>query len=106
MVRDISKELNKDITIHMSGEETELDRTVIDEIGEPLIHIIRNSADHGIEKPEERISKGKDKAGNIWLRAYQDGNNVVIEVADDGAGIDIEKVRKKYLIKAWKVKKA
>ncbi|NLM10763.1 MAG: chemotaxis protein CheA [Clostridiaceae bacterium] len=99
MVRDISKELNKDITIHMSGEETELDRTVIDEIGEPLIHIIRNSADHGIEKPEERISKGKDKAGNIWLRAYQDGNNVVIEVADDGAGIDIEKVRKKVLDK-------
>lgn len=99
MVRDISKELNKDINLHMSGEETELDRTVIDEIGDPLIHIIRNSADHGIERPEERVSKGKDKAGNIWLRAYQGGNNVVIEVEDDGAGIDIEKVRRKILEK-------
>lgn len=99
MVRDVSKELNKDIVLHMSGEETELDRTVIDEIGEPLIHIIRNSADHGIEKPEERIAKGKERTGNIWLRAYQDGNNVVIEVDDDGAGIDVEKVRRKILEK-------
>jgi len=99
MIRDIAKELNKDINLHMSGEETELDRTVIDEIGEPLIHIIRNSADHGIEMPEERVAKGKDRAGNIWLRAYQDGNNVVIEVDDDGAGIDIEKVKKKIVEK-------
>ncbi|NLX76808.1 MAG: chemotaxis protein CheA [Clostridiaceae bacterium] len=99
MVRDISKELNKDIALHMSGEETELDRTVIDEIGEPLIHIIRNSADHGIEKSEERVKKGKSTTGNIWLRAYQDGNNVVIEVDDDGTGIDIDKVRKKVLEK-------
>jgi len=99
MVRDIAKELNKDIVLHMSGEETELDRTVIDEIGEPLIHIIRNSADHGIEKPEDRIKKGKERTGNIWLRAYQDGNNVIIEVDDDGAGIDIEKVRRKILEK-------
>lgn len=99
MVRDISKELNKDINLHMSGEETELDRTVIDEIGDPLIHILRNSADHGIESPEDRIAKGKDRAGNIWLRAYQGGNNVVIEVEDDGAGIDLEKVRRKILEK-------
>ena len=99
MVRDIAKELNKDIVLHMSGEETELDRTVIDEIGEPLIHIIRNSADHGIEKPEDRIKKGKERTGNIWLRAYQEGNNVIIEVDDDGAGIDIEKVRRKILEK-------
>ncbi len=97
MVRDISKELKKDIVLHMSGEETELDRTVIDEIGEPLIHIIRNSADHGIEKTKDRIAKGKSKTGSIWLRAYQDGNNVVIEVEDDGMGIDIEKVRKKIV---------
>jgi len=99
MVRDISKELKKDIVLHMSGEETELDRTVIDEIGEPLIHIIRNSADHGLEKPEERKAKGKEKTGNIWLRAYQDGNNVVIEVEDDGQGINIEKVRRKIVEK-------
>ena len=99
MVRDISKELKKDMVLHMSGEETELDRTVIDEIGDPLIHIIRNSADHGLEKPEDRKAKGKDKTGNIWLRAYQDGNNVVIEVEDDGQGINIEKVRKKIVEK-------
>ncbi|MBP7175703.1 MAG: chemotaxis protein CheA [Thermoclostridium sp.] len=97
MVRDVSKELRKDMVLHMSGEETELDRTVIDEIGDPLIHILRNSADHGLEKPEDRKSKGKDKTGNIWLRAYQDGNNVVIEVEDDGQGINIEKVRKKII---------
>ena len=97
MVRDISKELNKEINLNMSGEDTELDRTVIDEIGDPLIHIIRNSADHGIETPEERISKGKEPTGNIWLRAFHDGNNVVIEVEDDGEGIDINRVRKKIL---------
>lgn len=97
MVRDISKELNKEINLNMSGEDTELDRTVIDEIGDPLIHIIRNSADHGIETPEERISKGKEPTGNIWLRAFHDGNNVVIEVEDDGKGIDINRVRKKIL---------
>lgn len=99
MVRDISKELKKDMVLHMSGEETELDRTVIDEIGDPLIHIIRNSADHGLEKPKDRIAQGKDKTGNIWLRAYQDGNSVVIEVEDDGRGIDISKVRQKIVEK-------
>jgi len=101
MVRDISKELKKDIVLHMSGEETELDRTVIDEIGEPLIHIIRNSADHGIENTKDRVAKGKSKTGSIWLRAYQDGNNVVIEGEDDGMGIDIEKVRKKIVEKGF-----
>lgn len=99
MVRDVAKELKKDMELHMSGEETELDRTVIDEIGDPLIHIIRNSADHGLEKPDDRIARGKDGTGNIWLRAYQDGNNVVIEVEDDGQGINIEKVRKKIVEK-------
>lgn len=99
MVRDTAKELKKDIVLHMSGEETELDRTVIDEIGDPLIHIIRNSADHGLETPDERRAKGKDVTGNIWLRAYQDGNNVVIEVEDDGQGINIEKVRRKIVEK-------
>jgi len=99
MIRDISRELNKDIKLHMSGEETELDRTVIDEIGDPLIHILRNSADHGLETTEERSKTGKSAAGNIYLRAFQDGNNVVIEVEDDGRGIDVEKVRKKIVEK-------
>ncbi|MCG4584215.1 chemotaxis protein CheA, partial [Anaerosalibacter bizertensis] len=99
MVRDLSKELDKEINLEMSGEETEVDRTVIDEIGDPLIHLIRNSIDHGIEHPDERIKLGKDKEGTVKLKAYPDGNNVVIEVEDDGAGIDHEKVKKKAIEK-------
>ncbi len=99
MIRDIARELDKDINLHMSGEETELDRTVIDEIGDPLIHILRNSADHGLETHEERAKTGKTTFGNIYLRAFQDGNNVVIEVEDDGRGIDVDKVRKKIVEK-------
>ena len=93
MVRDVSKELGKEINLEMSGEETEVDRTVIDEIGDPLIHLIRNSIDHGIESPEKRKESGKNDMGTVKLKAYPDGNNVVIEVEDDGDGIDIEKVR-------------
>ncbi|NLK20782.1 MAG: chemotaxis protein CheA [Epulopiscium sp.] len=93
MIRDLSRKLNKEIELTMSGEETELDRTVIDEIGDPLIHLLRNAADHGLETTEERLQKGKDKIGNIYLRAYQDGNNVVIEVEDDGKGIDTKKIK-------------
>ncbi|MGB3367034.1 MAG: chemotaxis protein CheA, partial [Acidaminobacteraceae bacterium] len=99
MVRDLSKDLGKGIKLNMSGEETEVDRTVIDEIGDPLIHLIRNSIDHGIESPEERISKGKPESGTVSLRAYPDGNTVVIEVEDDGAGIDPDRVAKKALSK-------
>ncbi|MCX7772496.1 MAG: chemotaxis protein CheA [Clostridia bacterium] len=95
MIRDIARELDKEIELQMSGEETELDRTVIDEIGDPLIHILRNSADHGLETRDERAKTGKSSIGNIYLRAYQDGNNVIIEVEDDGRGINIAKVRKK-----------
>ena len=97
MVRDLSKDNSKDITLNMSGEETELDRTVIDEIGDPLIHLIRNAIDHGIEEIEDRVKRNKPANGTVYLRAYQDGNSVVIEVEDDGAGIDIEKVRKKAI---------
>lgn len=97
MVRDLSKDLGKNINLIMSGEETEVDRTVIDEIGDPLVHLLRNSADHGIESPEERVKKGKDKDGTINLIAYQDGNTVVIEVTDDGAGINTEKVKQKAI---------
>ncbi|HHW47816.1 MAG TPA: chemotaxis protein CheA [Clostridiaceae bacterium] len=99
MIRDLSKELGKQVILTMSGEETELDRTVIDEIGDPLIHILRNSIDHGIEPLEKRRELGKPDAGRIYLRAYQDGSNVVIEVEDDGQGIDIEKVKKKAIEK-------
>ena len=99
MVRDLSKNLGKDIVLHMSGEETELDRTVIDEIGDPLIHLLRNAIDHGVEPKEDRIGNGKSSTGNLFLRAYQDGNSVVIEVEDDGAGIDVERVRNKAIEK-------
>ncbi|HYE83999.1 MAG TPA: chemotaxis protein CheA [Clostridia bacterium] len=99
MVRDLSKDLSKDITLNMSGEETELDRTVIDEIGDPLIHLIRNAIDHGIEVKEERVKNNKPVNGTVHLRAYQDGNSVVIEVEDDGKGIDVEKVKKKAIEK-------
>ncbi|HHV73611.1 MULTISPECIES: chemotaxis protein CheA [unclassified Thermoanaerobacterium] len=95
MVRDLSRELNKKITLNMFGQDTEVDRTVIDEIGDPLVHLIRNSIDHGIETPELRIKKGKVETGTINLKAYHEGNNVIIEVSDDGSGINFEKVKKK-----------
>lgn len=97
MIRDIAKDIGKEINLVMSGEETELDRTVIDEIGDPLIHILRNSADHGIESLEKRRTLGKPDAGLINLKAYQDGNNVIIEVDDDGSGINTDGVRKKAI---------
>ena len=99
MIRDISKKLDKKMELYMSGEETELDRTVIDEIGDPLMHMLRNAADHGLESNEERIKAGKPEVGSIFLNAYQDGNNVVIEVRDDGKGVDVEKVKKKAVEK-------
>lgn len=97
MIRDLSKKLDKQIELNISGEETELDRTVIDEIGDPLMHLLRNSADHGLETPEVRRKKGKSEVGSIFLDAYQDGNNVVIEVRDDGNGIDVEFVKAKAI---------
>ena len=97
MIRDLAKKLDKPMELYMSGEETELDRTVVDEIGDPLMHLLRNSADHGLETPDVRISRGKPEVGSIYLDAYQDGNNVVIEVRDDGNGIDIEAVRNKAI---------
>lgn len=95
MIRDLSVELNKDIDFVIKGSDTELDRTVIDEIGEPLIHLIRNAADHGIEDRETRIARGKNPTGTIKLIAYQEGTKAVIKVEDDGNGIDVEKVRSK-----------
>lgn len=99
MIRDLSKKLDKKMELYMSGEETELDRTVVDEIGDPLMHLLRNAADHGLEAAEVRRQKGKPESGSIFLDAYQDGNNVVIEVRDDGAGINTEAVKTKAVNK-------
>lgn len=97
MIRDLSKKLNKEMELVMTGEDTELDRTVIDEIGDPLMHMLRNAADHGLEPTIDRIRKGKPQSGTIKLDAYQDGNNVTIEVSDDGAGVDAERIKNKAL---------
>ncbi|MCM1261606.1 MAG: chemotaxis protein CheA [Butyrivibrio sp.] len=97
MIRDLSKKLDKKMELYMSGEETELDRTVVDEIGDPLMHLLRNSADHGLESAEVRKERGKPEVGSIFLDAYQDGNNVVIEVKDDGNGIDTNAVKNKAI---------
>ena len=99
MIRDLSRKLDKKMELYMTGEDTELDRTVIDELGDPLMHLLRNSADHGLESNEERVRLGKPEVGSIYLDAYRDGNNVTIEVRDDGAGINIEKVKSKAIEK-------
>ncbi|WP_164668976.1 chemotaxis protein CheA [Virgibacillus doumboii] len=92
MIRQLARDLNKSVDIDIIGAETELDRTVIDEIGDPLVHLIRNAMDHGIESPQERKRKGKPEQGTIKLQAYHSGNHVFIEISDDGAGINKEKV--------------
>ncbi len=99
MIRDLSKKLNKKMELYISGEDTELDRTVIDEIGDPLLHLLRNAADHGLESNEERAALGKPETGSIILNAFQEGNNVVIEVKDDGGGINAEKIKQKAIAK-------
>ncbi len=99
MVRQLSRDLNKQINLEVIGADTELDRTVIDEIGDPLVHLIRNSLDHGIESPEVRRAKGKPAEGTVQLRAYHSGNYVFIEIEDDGAGINREKVLEKAISK-------
>ena len=95
MIRDLSVELDKEMELIIHGQDTELDRTVIDEIGEPLIHLIRNAADHGIEGKEERLAKGKDPVGKIRLIAYQEGTKAIIKVEDDGKGLDVQKIKAK-----------
>lgn len=103
MVRDLSTELGKEINFEIKGQETELDRTVIDEIGESIVHLLRNSVDHGIESREERIKTGKNPVGNVTVTAYQEGNKAVIKVEDDGKGLDIEKIRKKAISKGMDI---
>lgn len=97
MIRDLSRKLDKKMELYMTGEDTELDRTVVDQIGDPLQHLLRNSADHGLEDNATRLAKGKPEVGSIFLKAFQEGNNVIIEVGDDGNGIDVDAVRTKAL---------
>ncbi|MFC3848107.1 chemotaxis protein CheW [Helicobacter baculiformis] len=99
MVRDLSRELGKSIELVIDGEETELDKSIVEEIGDPLIHIIRNSCDHGIEKPEDRKMLGKPETGRVELSAYNEGNHIVIKITDDGAGLDPDKLKEKAIEK-------
>ena len=99
MVRDLSRELGKEVNFEIEGEEIELDRTILTEISDPLMHIIRNSLDHGIEAPEERVEKGKPRQGQVTLRASRERDHVVIQVEDDGAGLDVERIKRKAIEK-------
>ncbi|WP_456434306.1 chemotaxis protein CheA, partial [Thermosulfuriphilus sp.] len=99
MVRDLSRKLSKKIRLEISGEETELDKTIIEALGDPMVHLIRNAADHGLETPEERKKVGKPEEGTIWLKAYNKGQSVIIEIEDDGRGIDPNRIRAKALEK-------
>lgn len=99
MIRDLSRELNKKIELEITGEETELDKSIVEEIGDPLVHIIRNSCDHGIETPEARLAAGKEEGGTIQLKAYHEGNHIVIQIIDDGKGLDAEMLKQKSIEK-------
>jgi two-component system chemotaxis sensor kinase CheA len=99
LVRDLSRELGKKVKLIIEGEDTELDKSIIEEIGDPLVHMIRNSVDHGIEPPEERVKLGKPEEGTVWLRAYNEGNMIVIEIKDDGKGMDPEVLKRKAIEK-------
>lgn len=99
MVRDLARDAGKQIELKTCGEETELDKSVIEEIGDPLVHVIRNSCDHGIETPEERKAAGKPEKGNIVLTAGQQGSNIIIKIEDDGRGLDMEAIRRKAVEK-------
>ncbi|SFV56295.1 Signal transduction histidine kinase CheA [hydrothermal vent metagenome] len=99
MIRDLSRELNKKIELVIEGEDTELDKSIVEEIGDPLVHIIRNSCDHGIEPPEERVALGKPETGTVELKAYNEGNHIVIQINDDGRGLDPDKLKQKALEK-------
>ncbi|WP_373069318.1 chemotaxis protein CheW [Sulfurimonas sp.] len=99
MIRDLTRELSKKIELEISGEETELDKSIVEEIGDPLVHIIRNSCDHGVENPDVRVAAGKDEQGTIKLKAYNEGNQIVIQIDDDGKGLDAEMLKNKSLEK-------
>ena len=99
MVRDLARQLGKDIHVHIVGETTEVDKTVIEELTDPLVHLVRNSVDHGIEMPQDRLSKGKPAQGTVVLRAFHQVGNIIIEIEDDGKGLDVDRLKKKALEK-------
>jgi len=99
MIRDLSRELNKKIDLVLGGEDTELDKSIVEEIGDPLVHIIRNSCDHGVETPDIRLAQGKDETGTIGLKAYNEGNQIVIQIDDDGKGLDAQMLKNKSVEK-------
>lgn len=99
MIRDLSRDLGKNINLVLSGEETELDKSIVEEIGDPLVHIIRNSADHGVEKPDVRVAAGKTEMGTVELKAYNEGNSIIIEITDDGKGLDPDVLKAKAVEK-------
>ncbi|MEF3192459.1 MAG: chemotaxis protein CheA, partial [Campylobacterales bacterium] len=99
MIRDLSRDLGKNINLILSGEETELDKSIVEEIGDPLVHIIRNACDHGIEKPADRVAAGKPEMGTVELKAYNEGNSIIIEIRDDGKGMDPDVLKQKAIEK-------
>ncbi len=99
IVRDTSKALDKKVNLHLAGEETEVDKTILEQLSDPLVHIIRNAVDHGVESSDDRIAKGKEATGNIYIDSYHEGNNLIIEIGDDGAGIDPDRLREKAIKK-------
>ena len=106
VIRDLSQERNKRVQLVIHGEKTELDKRMIDELGDPLIHLVRNSIDHGLEPPDERVRMGKPEIGTISLEASHSGNNVFIRVRDDGAGINVERIRSRLLERGLVTKSA
>ncbi len=97
IVHDLSGKLNKKIELKLSGEQTELDKTVMEKLGDPLVHLVRNSLDHGIETPDKRVAAGKPETGTVHLNAYHQGGNIVIEISDDGGGLNTEKIHAKAI---------
>ena len=99
VVRDLQRDLNKKIDLVIEGEDTELDKSVVEDLLDPIMHCVRNSVDHGVESPEKRIAAGKSETGRVLLKASNEGNLIIIDISDDGAGIDAEKVKKKAVEK-------
>lgn len=99
IVRDTSKTLNKKVKLHLMGEDTEIDKTVLEHLSDPLVHIVRNAVDHGLESTEDRVKNGKSEVGNVTIKAFHEGNNLVIEIVDDGGGIDANVIKRKAIEK-------
>ncbi len=97
LVHDVSQQLGKQVELHLQGEHTELDKTVLEKIGDPLVHLVRNGLDHGLEGPEERLASGKDRTGHLWLTAAQQGGSIMIEIRDDGRGLNRSRIRSKAI---------